>query len=531
VALGLLGYVLLPLGRSILLGLDPGALAAVFGADGAGWRGLANSVGVSLATVVLGGLLGTTLAWSLWRYRLPLGGGLHVLAAVPLALPPLVGALAVWMLVGEGGVLPRLAGAALDDPTMPGLAGRGAVLAVHVYAFHVYYTLFVGAALARLDGALLDASADLGGSPWRTFVSVVLPALRPAVVGATLVVFMLSMGSFTAPLLFAGDEPFLTTQIYSFKTNNFLDRAAAISTVLAAVCVAFLLAAESRPAPSTPGGRPPRSASPPRGHLFRRLFVGPFVAVALMLLALPVVTVVLLSFVAEGSWTTQVLPTEFTAAHYVALATDRAVFQPVASSLWMAGAGTVVAVLFGTAVALVVAKSRLPARGLLRLVALLPFALPGPVVALALLVWFGQPSVWAGGAVLVGSVGLLPLAYAVRHLPLVVRSTQASLEGFDDRLTDAAADLGASSLTAFRTVVLPVIRPGVLAGALLAFVSALGEFPASVLLYVYSNRPIAVEVLSRMRAYDLGAAAAYSVLLMVLVAAAAAVARRPGESA
>jgi iron(III) transport system permease protein len=226
-----------------------------------------------------------------------------------------------------------------------------------------------------------------------------------------------------------------------------------------------------------------------------------------------------------------VLPTEFTAAHYVALATDRAVFQPVASSLWMAGAGTVVAVLFGTAVALVVAKSRLPARGLLRLVALLPFALPGPVVALALLVWFGQPSVWAGGAVLVGSVGLLPLAYAVRHLPLVVRSTQASLEGFDDRLTDAAADLGASSLTAFRTVVLPVIRPGVLAGALLAFVSALGEFPASVLLYVYSNRPIAVEVLSRMRAYDLGAAAAYSVLLMVLVAAAAAVARRPGESA
>ena len=59
------------------------------------------------------------------------------------------------------------------------------------------------------------------------------------------------------------------------------------------------------------------------------------------------------------------------------------------------------------------------------------------------------------------------------------RSTQASLEGFDDRLSEAAADLGASGWTAFRTVVLPVIRPGVLAGALLAFVSALGEFVPS----------------------------------------------------
>jgi iron(III) transport system permease protein len=175
-------------------------------------------------------------------------------------------------------------------------------------------------------------------------------------------------------------------------------------------------------------------------------------------------------------------------------------------------------------------KSKLPGRGALRLVSLLPFALPGPVVALALLVWFGGPSAWAGGAVLVGSVGLLPLAYAVRHLPLAVRATQASLEGFDDRLTEASADLGASPWTTFRRVILPAIRPGVVAGALLAFVSALGEFPASVLLYVFSNRPIAVEVLSRMRAYDLGAAASYAVLLMILVGVAAALTRRHSEA-
>jgi iron(III) transport system permease protein len=532
VAVGLLGYVVLPLGRSLWMGLDPEAMGAVFGPGGAGWRGLANSVGVSLATVVLGGTLGTTLAWCLWRYRLPFRNTLRVLSVVPLALPPLVGALAVWLLVGEGGVLPRLLQSAVGiDRDLPGLAGRGAVLAVHVYAFHVYYTLFVTAALARLDGALLDASADLGGSPIAAFRSVVLPALRPALVGASLVVFMLSMGSFTAPLLFAGDEPFLTTQVYNYKTNNYLDRAAAVAAVLAAVCVAFLLAAESRRPATVSLGRPPRDATPPRAGLVTRLLLLPGVVIVLVGLAMPVATVLLLSFVADGSWTTQVLPGRYTLDNYRALATDRGVFAPVASSLWMAGVATVAAVVFGLAIALVVVKSRLPGRGALRLISLLPFALPGPVVALALLVWFGGPSLWAGGAVLVGSVGLLPLAYAVRHLPLAVRATQASLEGFDDRLTEASADLGASGWTTLRRVVLPAIRPGVVAGGLLAFVSALGEFPASVLLYVFANRPIAVEVLSRMRAYDLGAAASYAVLLMLLVGLATALTRRLGESA
>jgi iron(III) transport system permease protein len=202
------------------------------------------------------------------------------------------------------------------------------------------------------------------------------------------------------------------------------------------------------------------------------------------------------------------------------------VFEPVVSSLWMATAATAAAVVVGLAAAMVVAKSRLRGRGLLRIAVLLPFALPGPVVALALLVWFDAPSAWAGGAVLVGSTALLPLAYAVRHLPLTARASQAALAAFDDRLAEASADLGASGWTTFRRVVLPTVRPGVLAGALLAFVAALGEFPASVLLYVYGNRPIAVEVLARLRAYDLGAAAAYAVLLMVLVGVTLALTRR-----
>ena len=532
VAIVVAGYVVLPIGRAVFMGLAPEALGEVFGAGGAGWRGLINSVWVSAATVVLCGLLGTGLAWSLWRWRLPMGGLLRGAVALPLALPPLVGSLAVWLLVGSGGVLPRMiqAGLGLEEPPF-GFDGLGAVLAVHVYSFYVYFYLFTSAALARLDSALLDASADMGASNAATFRRVVLPALKPALIGAALVVFMLSMGSFTAPLLFAGDEPFLTTQVYSFKTNNYLDRAAAISTVLAAVCVFFLLAAEARPSSSASTGRLSTRTPVPLRRPLARVLAGAGVLFAFAVVALPILTVLLLSVVADGSWTTQPLPTAFTLDHYTALVTDARVFEPVAASLWMSLAATAAAVIVGLVTALVVTKSRLKGRGLLRFAVLLPFALPGPVMALALLVWFGEPSVWAGGTVLVGTVGLLPLAYAVRHLPLTARASQAALAAFDDRLAEASADLGASGWTTFWRVVLPTVRPGVAAGALLAFVAALGEFPASVLLYVYGNRPIAVEVLARLRAYDLGAAAAYAVLLMLLVGVSVALTRRVGDGA
>lgn len=533
VGLVLVGYVLWPNARALAAGLDAEALRAVFGrADAAGWRGLANSLAVSLGTVAGALVVGTALAGVLWRFRLPFGGWLHGVAALPLALPPLVGVLAFLFLYGESGMLPRTLQAALGLADVPfAFEGRGAVLAVHVYVFYVYVYLFVQSALRGIDGALLDASADMGASGATTFRRVVLPLVRPALVGSGLLVFMLAMGSFTAPLLFAGDTPFLTTQIYGFKTNGYLDRAAAVAAVLTALCLLCFVGTELRAAPTATSGVKGASRPPlPLGGA-ARVLAGGAVALALLVVLLPVATVVLLSFVEDGTWTTEALPPRYTLANYAALFTDADTFAPIRNSLWMAGAATAANVAFGVAAALLIAKSRLPGRGVLRALALLPFAVPGPVVALALLVEFGGPSVWAGGAVLVGTVALLPLAYFIRHLPLVVRATQAALERFDDRLAEASADLGARGWTTFRRVTWPAVRPAVLAGALLTFVTALGEFVASVLLYVYANRPIGVEVFARLRTYELGTAAAYSVLLMALVAVAVVVSRRLGGGA
>jgi iron(III) transport system permease protein len=400
---------------------------------------------------------------------------------------------------------------------------------VHVYSFYVYVYLFAAAALRDLDADQLDAAADLGASRSRAFRDVVLPALTPALVGSLLLVFMLSMASFTAPLLFAGNDPFLTTLLYEAKLNDEMALSATAATVLTFACLAVLVVLELRRTPIAlrPTKGAGRTVQPITSGTPRRVWAA-LVGVTLALVALPILTVILLSFADATTWTTQLLPERYSLEHYRRLFSEPQVFAPIRNSVWMASVATAANVVFGVAVALVVVKGRLRGAWLLQALAILPFAIPGTVIALNLIVAFSQPTALAAGNVLVGSLWLLPLAYFVRNVPLVVRAATAALEGFDDRLAEASADLGASRWTTFHRIVWPDIRPAVLGGTLLTWVAALGEFVASILLYVFGNRPIAVEMFSQLRLQDLGLASAYAVLLMALVAASAVVFRRFG---
>ncbi len=531
VAVILAAWVLYPSLRLFAMGLRPSVLAELFDDwSSANVRALWNSVRLSLLSVAGAGVLGTGLATLFYRFDFPLRRLLMALAALPLALPPLVGVLAFLFLYGESGILPRGLQALFGLTEVPfAFEGFWAVWLVHVYSFYVYFYLFATATLRSVDRSVLEASADLGAGGWTTFRRVLLPVLRPPIVSASLLVFMISMASFTAPLLFASTEPFLTLQIYTYKINGSLDLSAAVASVLTLICLLFLVLLELERrmggAPASKGApAPPR---PVRSGVARAFAL--LVALALLaFLLLPVATIVLISFVREGSWTVQILPESYTVANYVSLFSRTDVLQPVVNSLTMASIATAANVVFGVAVALLLVQGRIRGRTAIRVAAMLPFAIPGTVIAVNLIVTFNRPDPVSFGQVLVGTFWILPIAYFIRHIPLVVRSTISALEGYDTQLTEASFDLGAGPAATFRRVVLPIVGPGILAGTLLTFVAALGEFVSSILLYTFDSRPISVEILSQLRLFDFGAAAAYSVLLMALVGASTLVVRRLG---
>ena len=185
----------------------------------------------------------------------------------------------------------------------------------------------------------------------------------------------------------------------------------------------------------------------------------------------------------------------------------------------MASMATTLNLVFALLAGYLLSKKYLRGRTLLNALIVLPWALPGTVVALSLAVTFSQHRPLQGRLLLVGTFWLLPLAYFIRNIPLLVRPVQASFEQLDPLLEQAGRSLGGTWWYTFRRVILPMVFPGALAGSLLAFVTALGEFVSSIVIYTIHNRPISIEILAQLRQFNFGSAAAYGVLLILLIAA------------
>jgi iron(III) transport system permease protein len=238
-----------------------------------------------------------------------------------------------------------------------------------------------------------------------------------------------------------------------------------------------------------------------------------------VLLLLPHATVVLISFVPPGTWTREALPPVFSLINYGRVLAGAEQLRPVVNSLWMALAATAAAVVLGVAAARLAAALRGRLGGALEALLALPWAIPGTVFAMALATAFSVNAPAVGRFVLVGTPWILPLAYLVRSLPVTGRSALAGLRQLDRSLEEAAASLGASTWRTLRRITLPRLRPALLAGASLAFITALGDFVTSIVLYTYETRPVSIEILSSLRLQETGVAAVYGVLLMLISAA------------
>ena len=484
------------------------------------WRALWASLWISLATVGLSAAIGVPLAFLFERTEFPGRRVLGALVALPVVLPPLVGVIAFLFLYGESGFVARSLQALLRLEESPWrLSGPTAVLLVHAYSMYVYFYLFTRAGLARLDASVLEAAASLGASRGRILRRVTVPLLRPALTGAALLTFMTSLASFSAPYVFGGGFRVMTTQIVASKLNGDLAMAMVETVTLAAVALVglALLQASERGRIVTGGGR----GIPPAR---RRLESSRWVAAALgwllaAILLLPHATLVLVSFVPRGTWTTEILPPVLTLSNYASLFSEPERLRPLVNSLWMAAVATFAALALGFAAARLAVRGRTRLGGVLETLLTIPWALPGTVFAVALSTAFSVHAPWIGRFVLVGTAAILPLAYLVRNLPLTGRSIFAGFRQLDPALDEAAASLGASRWRRFRRVDLPLLAPALAAGASLAFITALGDFVVSIVLYTFETRPISIEILSSLRLNEIGVAAAYGVVLAALSAA------------
>ncbi|MGE7763220.1 ABC transporter permease [Peribacillus sp. NPDC097895] len=479
-----------------------------------------NSVYISILSVLVSALIGIPLAFIFNRYDFPGRSFFSSAAILPIVLPSLVGVMAFMFLYGESGLIPNAIKDLFGLDKVPfKIGGVSGILIVHAYTMYVYFYMTVSAAINKIDPSLEEAAYNLGANKFKVFWKVTFPLLTPAIVAASLLVFMISMASFSAPFLLAGGYRVLSLQIYFSKINGDMEIAATQSVILSIVSISFLLfmrwyqnRKDYRMASKGIGAHRSEVKNP-----FMKWVMVAMGIIGVIILLLPHFTILLLSLVPDGTWTFQTYPSVFNVENYRLLFQDPNIFKPLRNSLLMAVIATLANLVFGVIASYVLVKRKFVGKSFVDILVMIPWALPATVVGMNLIFAFNEPSVFSFGQILVGTFWILPLAYFIRHIPLVVRSTNAVLEQLDDSIEEAARNLGAKWFYTFRKVILPIIMPGVLSGTLLAFIESVGEFPTSVLLYTISNRPISIEIMNQLRMFNMGQAAAYGMIQIALI--------------
>ncbi len=475
--------------------------------SGYAWLAVRNTLIIGLGSVIGAGVFGTLLSVALTRYTFPGSRVLSALAYLPFTLPPLVGVLSFYYIIGKDGFIARFAEHILGIPDFV-LPGPWAILLIHTYSFYVFFYAMVAPALGNLDRYQLEAARTLGASRLRVFFRVTLPLLRPALTGASLLTFMSACASFSAPYFFADNFPVLSVAVFTERSQDNQGAAVTLTVILALVSLLGILLFRSRLSSGKSGSKgTPRPIESTSGRLVSG--VGAWLVIALLLL--PHGTILWLSFADYRAWNTELIPTVMTLKNYTELFTSRNALVPIQNSLWMSALATAATLVVALPAAYIIARRR-PGGTALNFLVMIPWALPGTVIAINLIVAFNDR--WLP---LYGTVWLLPLAYFVRNIPMLTRMVGASFETFDATLIEAGRSLGASTRYCLWHIILPLVAPAVVAGAALVFATCLGEFVASILLYQTGNIPIAVKINMEWRA-SVGAAFAYSVLLMLMVA-------------
>jgi iron(III) transport system permease protein len=482
---------------------------------GAGRDAIWNTLIISLASVLTAGIVGSAFAFALVRYSFPGRRVLAALAYLPFTLPPLVGVLSFYYLIGRDGIFTRLMQAlpGLQDATIP---GGGAILLVHTYSFYVFFYAMVSAALESLDAAQLEAARTLGASRSRVFLQVTMPQLMPALTGASLLTFMSSGASFSAPYFFGGDFPMLSVEIYNARSQFHTADALTLTVVLALLSLLGILVFRTRKAVQ---GVAAKGVPTPIRSQAGRVLAGAICWIIVLVLLVPHLTILWLSLADYTAWQDELIPTTFTLQNYRHIFSEAGALQPILNSAWMSALATAATLAVGLPAAYLIARRRRFGR-LVNFLVMIPWALPGTVIAMNLIVAFNDP--WMP---LYNTVWMLPLAYFIRNIPLLTRMAAAAIEPFDASLLEAARTLGASSRYSFLHITLPLLAPAIGAACALVFALSLGEFVASILLYVPANIPISIRINMEWRS-AIGPAFAYSVLLMLLVAATFVLSRR-----
>ena len=467
------------------------------------WNSLWVSAVVTLATVPLA----FGAAYALTRSCMPAKGLFRTVTLIPLLAPSLLSAISLIYWFGNQGVLKSW----LTALGIAQIYGAPGIILAEIFSVFPHALMILITALSLSDARLYEAADAMGTSARRKFFTITLPGAKYGLISASLVTFTLVITDFGIPKVIGGDFNVLATDVFKLVIGqqDFQKGAVVALLLLAPAVLTFGVDhVVQRKQTAMLGARAvPYVPRPARG--FDALMSAYCIAVALLMFAM-LGMAVFASF--ASFWPYNLEPS---LRHYKLGLVDNEVGEAFVNSLKVA-AGTAffgTALVFAGAYLLEKTKGLAPVRSLVRLLAMLPMAVPGLVLGLGYIFFFNAPANPLNG--LYHTIALLTLCTIVHFYTTGHLTAVTALKALDAEFEAVSASLKVPWYKTFWRVTLPICTPALVDIARYFFINAMTTISAVVFLYSPETKVAAIAILNLDEAGDIGAAAAMAVLIAV----------------
>ncbi|MCM2676330.1 ABC transporter permease [Alkalicoccobacillus plakortidis] len=473
------------------------------------WVTLWNSIKVTIVSTLLAVLIGLPLAYILRRVKIFGSKTIQILVIVSYISPPFIGAYAWIQLLGRGGIVTKFLNNTFDM-NYDGIYGfAGIVLVLTLQSFPLIF-IYISGALKNLDNSLIEAAESLGYSGIQRVMKIVVPLITPTILASSLLVFMRVIADFGTPMLIGEGYRTIPVLIYTqfmSEVGGDAGFAAAIAAIFIIVTIALFLVQRiiSRQYAYSMSALKPMEVK--RSYGIKNVLSHGAVYIIALLSILPQLVVVYTSFLETTGG--QVYTGRFSLQNYETILFNRDLSM-ILNTYKLGLFAIAIIVVLGIFIAYLTVRKRNVITSMLDTISMLPFVIPGSVLGIALVFAFNDAPFFLTGTALI-----MVLAFVIRRMPYTIRSSTAIVSQISPSMEEAAISLGASEKRTFFKVIVPMMMPGVLAGAIMSWITILGELSASIILYSSNTQTLAVSIYSEVIRGNFGNASAYSAILTV----------------
>ncbi len=470
---------------------------------------LKNTAFVTLFATFTCTLIGVPLAYLMTRYNVWGKKMFYIFIIMALMSPPFIGAYSWILLFGRAGFATQLFNRL--GIYLPTIYGPGGIILVFTFHLFPYVYLYVSGALTSIDSSLEEAGENLGSSKLRRLFTITLPVVLPSILAGAVMVFMTALADFGTPMLIGEGYtvlPVLVYNEYMSELGGNANMASTLSVIIVTCSLSILLLQKfyiARRNYVMTALRPPKEIEL---HGWKRFAVTLPVALIACIGMLPQITVIVTSF----------LKTDFTGfVGGFSLDNYKIIASRLGRNIFNTYYFSIVAIAFivilGMLISYILVRKRGKVAGLMDLLVMFPYVIPGSVLGICLIVAFNRKPM-----ILTGTAAIMIISYVVRKLPYTVRSGSAFLYQTDPSIEEASISLGVSPMKTFFTVMARLMLPGILSGAILSWITCINELSSSIMLYGGATSTIAVAIYQEvMRMSDGTAAALASILTLTTI--------------